>query len=369
MNNNNNNNNNNQNYNKNARTTDFVFGVSCFVASVVVVPGLFLVLSIIYTAITEDGGVFFLTGFYGIIFSIFWIITGIKALLRAERAKKYTKVFGAYPRVKMSEVIKKTGNSLKVVSADLNVMKKRGYWHDINFDLANKEIVFSRFLADSEPLPQVGNESLTMYEERKSFPLYAIAACVVTALCFSFWWGLSLIIGIGGFFLWKHFFPAPVYFVEVDRKASKLKRPGATGNETLDEMLNSVFKNKKELLRISQSIVSPKVRSSLGEILRVLDQITEYVTKNPEKVKNLRQFTGYYLPTTVNFLQTYEELEQKPDKGENINAALLKIEETTADMTSVFKQEYDNLFSDRVMDISAEAAVMQTIISENSNKI
>jgi hypothetical protein len=34
-------------------------------------------------------------------------------------------------------------------------------------------------------------------------------------------------------------------------------------------------------------------------------------------------------------------------------------------MTSAFKREYDDLFADRVMDISAEVSVMQSIIEES----
>jgi hypothetical protein len=118
---------------------------------------------------------------------------------------------------------------------------------------------------------------------------------------------------------------------------------------------------------LSDAIGSDKIREPLGVILGTLDQISEYITDNPDKAKNLRHFANYYLPTTVDLLKNYEELEAKPDslKGENISEAMAKIEGHTADMIGVFKREYDGLFADRVMDISAEVGVMQSIIKEN----
>ncbi|MCL1903013.1 MAG: 5-bromo-4-chloroindolyl phosphate hydrolysis family protein [Oscillospiraceae bacterium] len=359
----------NKNFNKKARSADIGIGWALIAVSIIIVPGLFFILAVV-NGFTTSLSTSLSIIFFGVVFWVFWVVAGIKMFIRAERAKKYVKLFGAAPRFKMLELMRKTGRPLRAVSADMNLFKRRRYWHELSFDLENKDIVFSDSLSSSVPLMPLDNEPMTMYKEKRGFPIYALVACGVTALCFSFHWLPSLIMGVGGFFLAQGLFPAPVYFIETERKSvkavkTKLKKPGATGNETLDEMLSSVFDNKKELVRVSGAIASPKVKGSLSEMLRVLDQITEYVTQNPDKVRNLRQFVGYYLPTTVSFLQTYEELEQKTDKGENIRTALSKIEETTSKMTGVFKQEYDNLFSDRVMDISAEAAVMQTIINES----
>jgi 5-bromo-4-chloroindolyl phosphate hydrolysis protein len=180
---------------------------------------------------------------------------------------------------------------------------------------------------------------------------------------------IALALAIGAFFMTWSFFPAPVYFTEVKRTTEKLKKPAITGNAQLDETLGGIFANKKELRRLSESIVSPKIREPLREILRLLDLISEQVKENPDKVRSLRQFTNYYLPTTVKFLEDYENLEQKAEKGENINTALRKIEEVTSNMTKVFKQEYDDLFNDKIMDISAEVSVMQAMIKENEEML
>jgi len=357
--------------NKKAKIADWVFGGLAIAMSIVVFPVIFFVLATMFGVSQDSAGGFFRIILCGSFFCSYWGFMGFKAIFRTERAGRYAKIFDSYPRVKLSQVLKSEKKSLQVVSSDLNSMKQLGYFGDMGFDLVYKEVVLSHH---GEPLPQIGDESLTVYEEKRGVPLYSGLAGVITSIAFlsaAFHWSLivfSVLLAVGAIFLALRFFPAPVYFVEVSGSSS-LRRPTATGIGDLDGMLGSIFDNKKEMVRLSESIAAAKIREPLREILRVLDQISAHVSENPDKVRTLRQFSGYYLPTTVNFLQTYEELESKPDKGENINAALRKIEEVAGNMVSVFKQEYDDLFCDVEMDISAEVSVMKAIIKENENII
>ncbi|MCL2035910.1 MAG: 5-bromo-4-chloroindolyl phosphate hydrolysis family protein [Oscillospiraceae bacterium] len=376
------------NYNKSERTYDIIFGAAAIALSSII-SLLFLVAGILSMAANLTTGLIgrFLGGavanrlmelfqahagdagkliMCGAAFGLVWTVIGIKALLRVQRANRYAKIFTTQPsgvgRVKIAEIVKQTGYTLKRVSHDLNTLKKRGYFPTINFDLDNKEAIF---VENSEPLVQIGNESATVYKENREIPLVPIAAAVVTLISFSFgWWLFSVTTAIGAGLLTTMFFPLAIYFSEVKRTTPKMKKPSATGNSDLDEVLAGIYENKKELVRLKGSIVSPKIRTPLADIIRVSEQISQYVTDNPEKAKSLRQFCNYYLPTTVNFLATYEELESKSDKGENIMATLAKIEEVTAKLVDVFKREYDELFADKVMDIEAETSVMKAIIAE-----
>jgi 5-bromo-4-chloroindolyl phosphate hydrolysis protein len=325
-----------------------------------------------FVGIQPGGGAMMI--FFAVAFGLVWTYIGIKAMIRAERSGRYAKIFSGgdsgafYPRLKFSQVAKEIGRAPEKVSVDLNVMRKRGYFPNMKFDLEHKEVVLSD-IDYSEPLPQIGDEGLTVFKEHKGIPVLAIVAGVITALSFSTVWIAAAIMGAGAFFLCLLFFPVPVYFSEIKRTAPKVKKPASTGNDELDSTLNSIYENKKELVKLFDQIKSQKIKVPGKEILRVLELITAFVTENPDKVKTLRQFVNYYLPTTVSFLATYAELEQKPEKGENINSALVKIEEMTANLVDVFKREYDDLFMDKAMDISAEAAVMKTIIEENKNII
>jgi 5-bromo-4-chloroindolyl phosphate hydrolysis protein len=354
-------------YNKKAKTNDMVFG-GLAIALSIMIAGLFFVAALGRFLFGLFGAQANITAstlvWFGIIFTVSWCFVGIKALLRGERSGKYVKLFGSYGRVKVAQIIADNGITLRNVSADLNAMKKCGYFPELTFDLDNKEVVLS---ANCEPLVQIGDESLTAYKKNTGFPIMATVMAAITFMCFSFNFLVAAIAGAGGFFLVRRFFPAPVYFTEISAASPKLKKPAATGNNDLDSVLLCIFENKQELVRLSGSIVSPKILQPLEEIIHVQDQIALYITENPDKIRNLREFTGYHLPTTTDFLKTYEELESKPVKGDNINATLSKIEEITANLVDVYKREYDDLFCDKVMDIKAEAAVMKAIIKEGES--
>ncbi|MCL1789343.1 MAG: 5-bromo-4-chloroindolyl phosphate hydrolysis family protein [Oscillospiraceae bacterium] len=359
-------------YNKKAGIFDWIFGILTILLSAVIAALLFAKGVVdgvvgIFSQASDSGSGSSTLIFYGIVFGVIWGYVGLRAIFRAERSKKYANIFGVYQRIKVSEVIKVMNRPLKAVSVDFFELKKRGYFNSIDFDLENKEVVFS---FNAEPLPQVGDEAEWIYKKRRGFPILALIATVTTFICFSDFIPLAIMSGVGAFLLVLRFFPVPYYFVETKKKTRKwkiTKKPSNTGNEMLDDMLKSIFENKKELIRLSKAIESTVIRKPLLEILRVLELIAGFISAYPDKVRKLRQFANYYLPTTVSFMQTYEELEKKADKGENITRTLVKIEEVTESMSVVFKQEYDDLYGDKAMDISAEVEVMQAIIKENEN--
>ncbi|MCL2632930.1 MAG: 5-bromo-4-chloroindolyl phosphate hydrolysis family protein [Oscillospiraceae bacterium] len=355
--------------NKKAKTSDIAFGILSILLSLIAAPMLTL-FGVIWASLGQSVALGVNAAALGLLLAGTWIFAGVKAMLRVEKSARYSKIIGAHPRFKISDVAQVSGKSLKSVSADLKMLRKRGYFEGMSFDTENKEVVFS---SKSPPLLQLNEEADIVYKENKSPPVTAIILSLLTAASFSLFELMllvpALVIGVGVFFLSLHFFPSQVYFTEERRKTPKMKKPSSTGNEELDNLLASVYESKKEMLRLSAVIKTPKIREPLGEIMKTVDEIVSYVIENPAKVRSLRQFVGYYLPTTVNFLKTYEELQEKPNKGENILTTLHKIEETTGKLTDVYKREYDDLFSDKAMDISAEAAVMQAIIKENNNII
>ena len=136
-------------------------------------------------------------------------------------------------------------------------------------------------------------------------------------------------------------------------------------NKESDSELNLIYDNLKEIDAVYSRLDYGNFSELTLKLKSVLGEIYDYVTENPGKLKSLREFTNYYLPTAVRFLKTYEELNAKSEKGKNILSTLAKIEDIITDITVVFKNVYDNLYSDEVMDINAEISVMRSVISED----
>ncbi|MCL2754895.1 MAG: 5-bromo-4-chloroindolyl phosphate hydrolysis family protein [Oscillospiraceae bacterium] len=363
----------NNNYNNSAKNTDMLFGFLAIFGSLVA-PLIFLIAAAFAGAVEDDVWLFAHVILSGLLFCVVWLVHGIRAIIRADRSKKYAKAFGKSPRVKIAQVIREVGGTLRSVSSDLLMLRARGYFREIDFDLNYKEVILDNTDKADEPLPAeagFSGEDECVYEVKSEFPLWAVVVAISAMLPFVSMNVLALIFGVavstGATLLSLHFFPRPKFFVEVKRVGTVLVRPAATGNEDYDSARSRIFENHSEMLRLSREIRSRKIREPLGQIMKTLSEISEYITANPSKARTLRQFSNYYLPTTVDLLKTYEELESKPDnlKGANIAEAMVKIEGIVANMVVVFKQEYDELFVDRAMDVSAEVAVMESLIKEH----
>ena len=71
---------------------------------------------------------------------------------------------------------------------------------------------------------------------------------------------------------------------------------------------------------------------------------------------------NYYLPTTIQLLQSYRELSRDPAKNENVMATMNKIENSMDEIVSTFQRELDNLYRDKTEDININIDVMLSMM-------
>lgn len=305
----------------------------------------------------------------GIVMFTVWTAAASRALGRTGFHKKLGKIIGGAKRFRIPALCFALGKDLEWVSTQLNQLISRGYLKGAQISLDDKELILD---GGSEPLPVPLDEPDTVYKQHRRLPVMAfLMAASVFGMILALGgitWLLTGAIAGAIVFVWGIFaHPMPVFYTEAPRpvpRSVKPKAPAKTGNPELDEMLRDIARHQAELVRIGFVLEKAPIHKALAEITRLLEEITRYVTEHPEKVKQLRQFNNYYLPTTVKLLQNYEELYGRRDKGENIVTTMKKIEGMTGKIIEVFKREYDELFTDRAMDISAEIAVMKQMISE-----
>jgi len=140
--------------------------------------------------------------------------------------------------------------------------------------------------------------------------------------------------------------------------------PINTGNAELDEILNTGTSYMSELNKLSMEIDNEKIGSKINEIMRISKSIFDFITKNPSKVKQIRQFMNYYLPTTVKLLKDYNEFRRQEAKGANITSAMQKIEGVLDTIINAFKKLLDDLFMDKALDVSVDIEVLEKMIKE-----
>ena len=82
----------------------------------------------------------------------------------------------------------------------------------------------------------------------------------------------------------------------------------------------------------------------------IVEKIFERAQKHPEIIPDLKKLMNYYLPMTVKLLDAYEEMDQQPVQGENIQASKKEIEDTA--------------FQDTAWDVSSDISVLHTLLAQ-----
>ncbi len=140
--------------------------------------------------------------------------------------------------------------------------------------------------------------------------------------------------------------------------------PIKTGNENMDDFLNASVASLKELNELTLAITNPKMLEPCAELLNITRQIFAFIEKHPEKLRQIRQFMNYYLPTTIKLLTSYRDFSREAFKGENITASTERIEASMDGIVETFRAELDSLYLDKAVDISLDIDMMLAMMRQ-----
>ena len=96
----------------------------------------------------------------------------------------------------------------------------------------------------------------------------------------------------------------------------------------------------------------------------IVEKIFERAQKHPEIIPDLKKLMNYYLPMTVKLLDAYEEMDQQPVQGENIQASKKEIEDTLDTLNQAFEKLLDSVFQDTAWDVSSDISVLHTLLAQ-----
>lgn len=194
-------------------------------------------------------------------------------------------------------------------------------------------------------------------------PIYLIGfSWILYVLVFPIYrWYDFVIASAVAFFVYKvssKLIPSKTILVEEE------PQPINTGNSELDDVLTTGTAYMSELNTLNLAISNTKINKQVDEMMRISKQIFAFVTRNPKKTRQIRQFMNYYLPTTINLLKNYDEFIRQGSKGENITAAIKKIEGVLDTAIHAFSKVLDDLFMDKVLDTSVDIEVFEKMIKD-----
>lgn len=119
-----------------------------------------------------------------------------------------------------------------------------------------------------------------------------------------------------------------------------------------------------ELHRLDENIEDEEISAQLFHIESVTGKIFDHVLSHPEKRSQVRRFMDYYLPTTIQLLDRYDRMDQLGMGGENITAAKERIRAMLGTVSTAFDKQFDSLYQDEFMDISAEITVLEQMMRQ-----
>lgn len=148
-----------------------------------------------------------------------------------------------------------------------------------------------------------------------------------------------------------------------EKKPDEPKKRETTGNAELDAVLRQGEDAIRQIRLRNDEIPDYKISAQLKQIELLTEKIFDYVREHPEQLGEIRQFLNYYLPTTLNLLEKYVELQNQQLRVGNIDEGMRQIEDLLDKVAVAFQRQLDSLFESSVVDITADIQVMENMMA------
>lgn len=154
---------------------------------------------------------------------------------------------------------------------------------------------------------------------------------------------------------------------ELQEKNMKSKQDTEENTLPKSELEKALIEGRvyiSEFQKANDAILDEVVSKKLDRMEQITTKIFHYVETHPTKLKEIRKFMEYYLPTTLKLLNAYKEFDKQPIQGENITNAKNEINNTLDTINLAFENLLDDLFEDEAMDVSTDISVLETILMQ-----
>ena len=125
------------------------------------------------------------------------------------------------------------------------------------------------------------------------------------------------------------------------------------------EKLTILKQNIYELRKLYDEINNGSVQKQLKDIIKISDKIYKEVVINTDKLYKLERFNNYYLITVHKIVKKYINLNKNKIRNSKNEEFFIKIEEFLKNVTLSFKNLYESLYTDEIIDLDAEMQVME----------
>ena len=151
-----------------------------------------------------------------------------------------------------------------------------------------------------------------------------------------------------------------------DAPKASANRQSAQEEPQQQEQPNEKSKYDKILYQIryiNEQIDDKVMSEKIYHIENTTANIFHLVEQKPERADEIQSFMEYYLPTTMNLLYKYSQLEKQGDiNSENIKTAKANIEGIMDKLVEGFDTQLDKLFKSDAIDITNDVKVLEKMM-------
>lgn len=126
-------------------------------------------------------------------------------------------------------------------------------------------------------------------------------------------------------------------------------------------------KGHKQLKQIICQLSNPGVRKAAGRILKIEQNILEFLQAHKEEVPGTRSFFTTYQNQTVSLVKDYLDLERAHIHTHKIHKMQMQILVCLKNIQAIYENEYNCLFNKELQNIQVNVTVTEQIIKENRN--
>lgn len=131
----------------------------------------------------------------------------------------------------------------------------------------------------------------------------------------------------------------------------------------LEQMVEEGQECIKKLREMNDLIPGEAISTKLFQLENLLKEIFSRLQKEPAQMNRMHKVMNYYLPTTLKLVEAYHEFDIISNPGEEIMDAKKEIEATLDTINEAFVELLNSLFQNKVMDITTDAQVLQTMLA------
>lgn len=132
--------------------------------------------------------------------------------------------------------------------------------------------------------------------------------------------------------------------------------------QELNQMIAEGMECIRKLRDMNDAIEGEVISAKLYQLEDLLKEIFDKVREYPDQMSQMHKLMDYYLPTTLKLVEAYREFDDVSVPGEDILSAKTQIEKTLDTINAAFSELLNNLFRNRVFDVTTDAQVLETML-------